>query len=221
MNYPDGLFPAEWQMLAWLPLAACLLWAARTAPWRRLGDSLQSNAWLGAVVSLALLWSLRAGVQPGLSLHLVGAMAFVLMFGLPLAVLGLTLVVAAVTLNGAAGWQAFALNALVMAVFPAAVACGVRRAVERWLPQHFFVYVFVTAFLGAALTVSCTGVAATLLLQAAGVYPAETLYGQYLPYILLLSFSEAWLTGALVTVMVVYQPRWVATFDDARYLLNK
>ena len=33
--------------------------------------------------------------------------------------------------------------------------------------------------------------------------------------------AEAWLNGALVTIMVVYLPHWVGSFDDRRYLLNK
>lgn len=221
MNFPDGLFPATWQVLAWLPFTVCLAWAVWKAPWKRLANSTQSNVWLGAIVSLAALWSMKAGVHPGLDLHLLGAMVVVLMFGPQLALLALTLVVAAVTLNGAAGWQAFALNALAMAILPVGVAYAVHHAVERWLPRHFFVYVFVTAFLGAALTVAITGAAVTLVLQIAGTYLADLLYGQYLPYFLLLGFSEGWLTGALVTIMVVYLPRWVSTFDDSRYLLSK
>lgn len=55
MNFPDGLFPAEWQALAWVPFGAFLLWAAWTAPWRRLGDSAQSNVWLGYGFSEAWL----------------------------------------------------------------------------------------------------------------------------------------------------------------------
>lgn len=221
MNFPDGLFPAMWQALAWLPFTACLAWAVWKAPWKRLANGTQSNVWLGAMVSLAVLWSMKAGVHPGLDLHLLGAMVAVLMFGPQLALLALTLVAAAVTLNGAAGWQAFALNALAMAVLPVGVAHAVHRAVERWLPRHFFIYVFVTAFLGAVLTVALTGATVTLLLQVAGTYPADLLFGQYLPYFLLLGFPEGWLSGALVTIMVVYLPRWVCTFDDSRYLLNK
>jgi uncharacterized membrane protein len=177
--------------------------------------------WFGAVVVLALLWSMKAGIHPGLDLHLLGAMAAVLMFGPQFAFLTLTLVLAAITLNGGAGWWAFALNALAMGAIPVGVAWGLHRAVVRWLPKNFFVYVFVTAFLGAALTLAFSGVAATFALLLAGAYPAQILYGQYLPYFLLLGFSEAWLTGAAVTLMVVYLPRWIGTFDDTRYLSKR
>jgi uncharacterized membrane protein len=41
-----------------------------------------------------------------------------------------------------------------------------------------------------------------------------------LSYILLLTFAEAWLNGAMITLMAVYLPHWLGSFDDQRYLLN-
>jgi uncharacterized membrane protein len=38
---------------------------------------------------------------------------------------------------------------------------------------------------------------------------------------MLVGFSEAWLTGAFITLFVVYLPSWVSTFDDDRYLKEK
>lgn len=221
MNFPDALFDNALAFGAFVPLALVWAWCLVTAPWRRLADSGQLNVWLGTVVMLMLVWSLKAGVRPGLNLHLLGAMAITLMFGRQLAIVGLTLTLVGVTLNGGADWQAFALNALVMAVVPVLFAHGILKVVERILPANFFVYVFVVAFFGAGLTALATGAAATALLWAGGAYPAEMLLSDYLPYFLLLGFSEAWLSGAAITLMVVYFPSWVATFDDRRYLWHK
>jgi uncharacterized membrane protein len=197
------------------------LWCLRTAPWKRLTEEGQFNVWLGAIVTLMLLWSLKAGVQPGLNLHLLGVTALTLMFGRQLAIVGLSLVLAAVTFNGGAGWQAYALNGLVMAVLPSFVAFGILRLTERWLPANFFIYIFVGAFFGASMTALATGLASTALLGVAGIYAFEPLMEEYFPYFLLLAFSEAWLNGAALTLMVVYFPSWVGTFDDRRYLWNK
>ena len=60
MNFPDALFPQAWALGAFLPLLAVWLWCFRTAPWRRLSDSAQMNVWLGAVVLLVLVWSMKA-----------------------------------------------------------------------------------------------------------------------------------------------------------------
>ena len=225
MNFPDALFPQAWALGAFLPLLATWLWCLRTAPWTRLADSVQLNVWLGTIVLLVLVWSMKAGVKPGLNLHFLGATMFALMFGRQLAIIGFSLVLAGVTLNGQLqgqdGWLAYGLNALVLAVFPVLLADGIRRTVERLLPENFFVYVFAAAFFGAALTVLATGLLASALLWSAAVYPASTLLDDYLPYYLLLGFAEAWLNGALITLMVLYVPHWVGSFDDRRYLLNK
>lgn len=225
MNFPDALFPDVWVYGAVVPLLLVLAWCLRTAPWKRLADSGQSNVWLGTLVMLTLVWSMKAGVKPGLNLHLLGATTLTLMFGRQLAIIGFCVVLAAITLNqglhGIDGWQAYALNALVLAVFPVLVADTLRRAVERYLPANFFVYVFVAAFFGAAITALSTGFVATMILWLGDVYPATMLFEDYFPYYILLGFSEAWLNGAVITMMVVYAPHWVGSFDDRRYLLNK
>lgn len=221
MNFPAGLFGSIWSFGAFVPLVAVWAWCARTAPWRRLLDPTQLNVWLGAVVTLMLMWSMKAGAQPGLNLHLLGATAFTLMFGRQLAILGLSVVMAAVTLNGGAGWESYAINVLVTAVFPCVFAEALLRIVERYLPANFFIYVFVATFFGAAMAAVSTGAVSTLVLWLAGVYPAQLLLSEYFPYYILLGFAEAWLNGAAITLMVIYYPKWVGSFDDRRYFKNK
>mgnify|MGYP000468103602 CR=1 FL=1 len=173
------------------------------------------------IVLLTLIWSLKAGVKPGLSMHLLGASVFTLCFGPALAFIGLSMVLLGITLNGAAGGFAFALNSLLVGGFGVLFSQYFYQAVRRFLPRHFFVYIFANGFFGAALTIIGVGFCATLLLAVAGAYQLEYLMGEYLPYFLLLAFSEAWLSGMLMTLFVVYRPGWVATFDDATYLGNK
>jgi uncharacterized membrane protein len=225
MNFPDGLFSNTWAFGAILPYALFLLWAALWAPWRRLANNQQMNVWMGAIVVLMLVWSMKAGVKPGLNLHMLGATALTLMFGRQLAVIGLSVVLAAVTYNaslkGIPSWQPFALNALALVVFPVFVTHAIRRVVERRLPAHIFVYIFVAAFFGAAVTVVATGMLTALLLWLSGAYAGALLLSEYVPFYILLGFSEAWLNGAAITLMVVYFPHWVGSFDDRRYLWQK
>lgn len=202
----------------WLPLFARSVWRA---PWRRLGDSEQLNVWLGMVVVLVLVWSLKAGVKPGLALHLLGATVFTLSFGPALAFIGLSLVTAGITLNGEAGAFAYAANALLLAGAGVAFNHLLFRLLADLLPRHFFIYVFVNGFLGAALTVLGVGALATLLLAVAGAYEWDYLLSEYFPYCFLLAFAEAWLSGMVMTLFVVYRPQWVVTFDDSRYLTGK
>jgi uncharacterized membrane protein len=225
MNFPDDLFSDLWAFAAILPYGLFLLWAVVGAPWRRLADSRQMNVWMGTIVVLMLVWSMKAGVKPGLSLHMLGATAFTLMFGRQLALIGLSVVLAAVTFNatlkGIQGWQPFALNALALVVFPVFASYAILRFVERRLPANIFVYIFVAAFFGAAVTVVATGILTALMLWLSGAYAGELLLSEYVPFYLLLGFSEAWLNGAAITLMVVYYPHWVGSFDDRRYLWQK
>lgn len=221
MNLPDTLLDEGWYWVAW---ATWLLFFARSiwlAPWRRLKDSTQLNVWLGMIVLLTLIWSLKAGVKPGLALHLLGASLFTLSFGPRLAFIGLSLVMAGITLNGAAGPFAFGVNALLLAGLGVGFSQLFYRLFSTWLPKHFFVYIFIHGFFGAALTVICVGFSIVSFLALTGAYPWDYLISEYFPYFLLLAFSEAWLSGMIITLFVVYRPAWVITFDDSRYLADK
>lgn len=221
MNFPDHLFSSLWTWSSLALYLGVLVTAVRTAPWKRLADNEQLHLWLGTVVTLALIWRMRAGVQPGLTLHLLGAAAFTLMFGRSLAVIGLSLVLGAICLNAGSGWEHFGLTALVSVAFPVVVAEAWRKAVARYCPPNFFVFIFLSAFFGAALAVLATGLLSTLLFWVAGIYPLPMLLDDYLPYYVLLAFAEAWLNGAVITLMVVYVPHWVGSFDDRYYLRGR
>jgi uncharacterized membrane protein len=221
VNLPDNLLSEEWYWMAWV---IWLLFFGRSiwrAPWQRLKDADQLNVWLGMIVLLIVIWSLKAGVKPGLSFHLLGAAVFNLCFGPHLAFIGLSIVLLGVTLNGAAGEFAFALNSLLLAGVGVALSQSVFLLVNRFLPVHLFVYIFVNGFFGAALMTLGVGTVATLFLAAAGAYPLDYLMSEYWPYFLLLGFSEAWISGMVITLFVIYRPNWIASFDDARYLANK
>jgi uncharacterized membrane protein len=225
VNFTDGLFGDFWAYGAFFPYVLLLLWAVRTAPWKRLTDNDQMHAWMGAIVVLTMMWSLKAGAKPGLHLHFLGAAAFTLMFGRQLAIIGFSIVLAAVTFNaglkGIAGWQAYALNAWAFIVVPVFVAHWVWRLVENYLPPNIFVFFFVAAFFGGALTVISSGLFGSALFWGAGIYNVDMLVSDYLLFHILLGFAEAWLNGAAITLMVVYLPRWVGSFDDRRYLWQK
>lgn len=193
----------------------------RHAPWGRLRQPAQLNLLLGFAVGLMLIWSMKAGVKPGLSLHMLGAMAATLALGPWFAVLALGLALSGIMVNGVVEWTDWPVNFVLMVMVPIAFAHVFQRAVERWLPAHFFIFVFVIGFAGAALTVVVQGLVASAAMVSAGAYSAGFLLNEYLPFFLLLGFSEAWISGAVITLMVVYRPEWVAAFDDRRYLLDK
>lgn len=221
MNIPDKLLTGEWLGFAWtiwFVAATAALWRA---PWSDLRQGVRFNVWLGMIVLLTVVWSLKAGVRPGLDFHFVGAALFTLCFGPWLAFIGLSLVLVGVTFNGVGGWSAYAINGMLTVAVGVAISHGWRRLSERFLPRQLFVYVFANGFFGAGVSVFCVGLASVAVMAAAGVYSFDYLLDEYLPYYLLLGFSEAWLTGMLLTLFVIYRPSWVVSFDDARYLKNQ
>ena len=86
MNFLTQWFPAEWMFAAHVVWAAVLLFTAR----RALAAVAGRPAALGvATVSLAVLWSLNAGLGSGqlagMSYHLLGINLAALMLGVPAA----------------------------------------------------------------------------------------------------------------------------------------
>lgn len=221
MNLPDHLLPDAWYWGGHIAFAPVLAWALWTAPWRLLRDNLRQNLWLGACVALMALWSIKTGIRPGLNFHLLGATVAALMFRAQLAIVAASVATVAVTLAAGDGWHGFSLNALTMGALPVLLSYGLYRLADRILPNHLFIYIFVNAFLGAVLAMAATGLASTLTLFLSGAYTLEYLKANYLPYYILMGWSEGISTGMAITLMVIYRPGWVATFDDARYLNGK
>jgi uncharacterized membrane protein len=221
MNFDVVLLPPAWQWGAAALCLALLGLGAWRAPWSRLRDEHQLHVYLGTCVALMLLWTIRVLHLPGLEYHFLGATLLTLMFGWRLAAVGMALVLAAAVLSGANDWRAYPANLLVTGLLPVAVSHAVLRVVDTRLPANFFIYVFVGAFFGAGLAMLAGVLGGAALLWLSGAYAPGQLYSEYLQLAPLLVFPEAFVTGFVLTVMVVYRPEWVASFDDERYLRGK
>lgn len=228
MILPDGLLAAPWTALGWIAALAVALAAGRLVVRRRragvplLGPRrFAVHAWCATILALAVVWQIAFQTENGVGLHYLGAFVAVAMFGALGGGLALVAALAVVTLNTGASWAGFGLNVLLLAVWPTLFAAGWIRWVHRWLPHNLFVYIFANGFFGAGATILATG-AATVLLLAAGSAQRFAYLADSLPaFLLLLALSEAWLSGMLLTLLVVYRPRWVTSFDDREYMLNK
>ena len=63
------------------------------------------------------------------------------------------------------------------------------------------------------------GLSTVLLITVAGTDPdAIYLAQEYARFLPLLMPSEAFITGMLLSILMVYHPDWVATFNDHRYI---
>lgn len=217
MHLLSAHIPTPWLLACWLAALGLAGLVARRASWSMLLDRANLNVFLGATVAVLGLWLIKAGIKPGLNFHLLGATALTLMFRPLFALLALGLVTAAISL-----WQgeyaAFAANWLMMGALPVGLSWAIYRLVDGRLPNHLFIYIFLNAFFGSAIAIMMVGLVSTGFIALAGAYPLDYLLEEYLPYYLLIAWGEAFATGMLVTLMVVWRPEWVATFDDRRYL---
>ncbi len=216
LSLPD--LPLAWVAVAWPVALAMLLWSARRVPWAQLSERFPTRVWHGGIATAVVLWSMQATVSGNFTFHLLGMAGLTLALGVPLAMISAALVVAVhIGIHGGQ-WANLAVVWLTLGAGAILTVAGVLRAAERWLPPNFFIYIFVVAFFGSALSLAVAGMLALLVFAAASGITLGKALGQYAPYLIQLGFGEATLTGMIITLGVVYRPQWVATFDDARYL---
>lgn len=221
MDIPAGLLPQNVLWSAWLLYSLLLVSALLTAPWSKLSDNEASHVYFGAVAVACVLWTLRAGIAPGYNYHLLGMTSLCLMFDWQFALLAASLVLLVTTWKGPAGGEAFALNALIMGALPVLSTRVLLYASQRRLTHNFFVYIFVNAFFAGALGILLSGLAASAVLALAEGGTVNQTREDYLLFIPLLMFGEAFLNGMAMTLLVAYRPRWVSTFHDHWYLDGK
>ena len=196
--------------------------AAASAPWRVwLDDKERQWVWLLGLAVLLGVWSMRAGITPGLSLRFLLVTALTLMHGWQLAVIGAALVLVVLSITGQAAWSSFGVNLLCMAVVPAMFTAWFHEFVHSRLPHNYFVYFFVTVFLGSALAFNLAGLARLAVLAASGTVEAAHVGPEYFAVLPFMSFGEATVNGMVMAMAVVYRPRWVMSFDDRLYLRKR
>lgn len=213
---PDAAVDSSWVILG-LVLAAYGYVRCGYALWKIRASAIPWLPLLVATLALIVLWHLRAGTLPGLSLHLLGAMLCTLVFGPSWAVIALSLALISVYISMPADWALFGLNACLLVFLPVLISRVLAHLVRR-LPSNIFVFIFVGGFFSSAGVVLLTGWTLTAMLWLMQIYPWDSLLEDFASYWLLVAFSEAWLTGMLLTVLVVYQPERVVMFDATRYI---
>lgn len=196
---------------AWLAVLLPALW---TAPWRALLGNRLEQLFTGALLFLLLLWRLRAGEGPAMSVHFLAVTTLTLMFGWRLSVLGASLVASAFLLGGSESLTTLPVSALASAVMPASLSYVLYRLVSIALPRNPFVFIFLCGFLGGALSAVANVLLKAKLLDLIDQSMPLGLSTQPLAFLPLFAFPEGVLNGMLVTVLVALRPEWVRTYRD-------
>lgn len=221
MEFLSDVFSDTQLLLAWIIVAVFIMNALRWAPWKRFERSEQQHVFLGSCLAMTLLWSMQANVNDSLDFHLLAMTTFTLMFGWSLALLGSAVVVAAATLVGNAEFATYPVNYIVSGIMPASFTWLAWRLTQRYLPRHFFIYIFINAFFVGGFVAMLCGFSVAFLLSYTGSVSTEVLDMHYIPYFPLMFFPEAVLNGWLTTMLVSLRPEWISTFDDDLYINGK
>lgn len=207
------------QLGGWLLYLPVLAWALWRTPWLELfSDPRRQHLLFGAVVALFLLWLVRHDFASGLSYHLVGMTAVTLLLDWPLAIVAGFIAQLGMLLLGRQDWAALGVNGLLLVLIPVAVTEVCAARVERAQPRNLFIYIFFCGFFPAALTTLLCILAGLGIVWVDGLFPMPPWLGDFVGYLWLVIFPEAFINGMLVTALVVFYPDWLESFNRSRYL---
>jgi uncharacterized membrane protein len=216
MQFGADMLPAA---ISWPANAAALalaVFALKASGLARLrGDRVGLHLFAGSAVLLTVLWSLRAQVGDGPGLHALGVTTVTLLLGPARAALA---ALAAQIITGCLAGEAGAIGPswLVGAVVPIVITEAIRRLVWRRFPRDPFVFLFGCAFFGSALALMVSYAVAFALIG--GVGEPGGIWAGAIPslpaFLLMLGFSEGFINGTIVTMVLVLRPAWLVGYSQ-------
>ena len=218
MDFLSLTIPAEISWFFNLSILLVSIYVISKINWSGIYNNNVLNIWITAAFCVGLIWMMRATLPSGLNIHFSGAMLMALMFGWRLGVIGMSLICVLVSLWGKSIPVNLGMSLFINAYLSVTLAYLFFLIVEAVLPRNLYIYLFITAFFGSAITFVITGTVSALLLVMFNIFPWTVLLDEYLPFYYLMGFAEAFTTCGLITLFIVYQPGWVYTFRDERYL---
>ncbi|GLZ84029.1 hypothetical protein Pres01_00800 [Metapseudomonas resinovorans] len=213
------LLSTETLTLGWAIYLPVIVWAIWRTPWVELfSDSRRQHLLFGTVLVLFLLWLMRRDFESGVSYHFIGLTAVTLLLDWPLAVLGGLAAQLALLALGKQDLAALGINGALLVLLPVLVTELCAKWVEHYQPRNLFVYIFCCGFFPAALAALLCVLIGLGLLWMDGVFPMPPWLEDFIGYLWLVMFPEAFINGTAVTAFVVFCPDWLETFNRTRYL---
>lgn len=206
-------------VIGWLLYAPLLVWAVSRSPWVELfADRRRQHVLFGTAFALFMLWLVRRDFDTGVSYHFIGMTAVTLLLDWPLALVGGMCAQLGMVLLGRQDLSAVGINGLLLVALPVLVTHACALQVERMRPRNPFVYIFCSAFLAAALSALLCLLAALGLLWFDGRFAMPEWIEDFVGYLWLIIFPEAFINGMVISALVVFCPEWLETFNRTRYL---
>lgn len=209
----------ETMMFGWLLYLPILVWAVWRASWIELfTDSRRQHVLFATVFALFLLWLVRRDFDTGVAYHFIGMTAVTLLLDWPLAMVGGLVAQLGLLALGRQDLVALGVNGLLFIGLPVLVTEACAILVERAQPKSPFVYIFCSGFLAAALASLLCLVVALAVLWFDGIFEMPIFLEDFIGYLWLIIFPEAFINGMIISALVVFSPQWLETFNRTRYL---
>jgi uncharacterized membrane protein len=213
------LLSAETLEIGWAIYLPIVVWAIWRAPWLELvSDFRRQHLVFGTMLGLFLLWLVRRDFASGVSFHFIGMTAVTLLLDWPLAILVGLVAQLGLCAIGRQDWAAIGVNGILLVLIPVLITELAAIFVERRQPRNLFVYIFCSGFFPAALAAVCSLLLGLGLLWMDGLFPMPPWIEDFIGYLWLIMFPEAFINGTIVTGLVVFYPDWLETFNRTRYL---
>ena len=218
MGMTENLLSTSQWIITLLLFLVILFRALRSIDWQAFRkDNALQHSFFGAAVVLGFVWQLRAGISPGLAIHVFGITVITLMLGWALAVLAGLMALVITVITGREPLIMFAANGLITVMVPAIVSHGIMLWERRRDFRNFFAYIFFCGFFGAGISVAAAGGVMCLMLWSSGVYTFDQLVHEYIRYLPLFMIPEGFVNGTFVTGLMVFHPDRLTTLDQRRY----
>ncbi len=218
MGMTENLLSTSQWIITLLLFLVILVRAVRSIDWPAFRkDNALQHSFFGAAVVLGFVWQLRAGISPGLAIHIFGITVITLMLGWALAVLAGLLALVITVITGREPLIMFAANGLITVMVPAIVSHGIMLWERRRDFRNFFAYIFFCGFFGAGISVAAAGGVMCLMLWSSGVYTFDQLVHEYIRYLPLFMIPDGFVNGTFVTGLMVFHPDRLTTLDQRRY----
>ena len=206
-------------ILGWLLYVPLLVWAVWRASWIELfTDSRRQHVLFATVFALFLLWLVRRDFDTGVSYHFIGMTAVTLLLDWPLAIIGGLVAQLGLLALGRQDLAALGVNGLLFIGLPVLVTEACAILVERAQPKSPFVYIFCSGFLAAAMASLLCLVLALAVLWFDGIFEMPIFLEDFIGYLWLIIFPEAFINGMIISPLVVFIPHLLETFNRTRYL---
>ncbi|MBB4863413.1 putative membrane protein [Pseudomonas nitritireducens] len=213
------LLSAETLEIGWAIYLPIVAWAIWRAPWLELvSDFRRQHLVFGTMLGLFLLWLVRRDFASGVSFHFIGMTAVTLLLDWPLAIIVGLVAQLGLCAIGRQDWAAIGVNGILLVLIPVVITELAAILVERRQPRNLFVYIFCSGFFPAALAAVCSLLLGLGLLWMDGLFPMPPWIEDFIGYLWLIMFPEAFINGTIVTGLVVFYPDWLETFNRTRYL---